>query len=671
MFKAIMWPAIQLMSQLSYAAKFSIISFLFLVPLVLLGAQVFLSAFESVNRTEHELAGLNTSRTLLTYGAKLEEFRDLGSVATHKNDQQLQQRAETLMAELPSAASLLAENAGHEQLREWLNDWSREFLPGLKISGEYRQPTFRDQYKYYQMAIDEYYLIVRQYMQQEGISLDSDADIQRLTGMLNIIPDIRAKTGLAHASGIYAFVELYLQSATYDLMNAAYDQLVAAEPDVNFLLNNAATLNNNGLTGLAGGVKDTVDKIRSRIDEEIILAASVEGSWQDYSSWYNNQIHQLNELQNNIFPMINQRLSQRLSEQQGRINLLGAVLIIALTIIVYLYLAFYMSVRYTIKRFSSAAREISAGDLTHEIRFSGKDEMAQMRDAFNEMVANIRSTLSAVKTTSDAVSNNVEQVQGIADRSREAVVIQLDQTQQVSEIIYAMAERAAAVVQLAEEAATATDRGQQKSDEADKVVTWVMDQVRGLSQEMTNSVDAVNRLAENSTHISTILETIKGIAGQTNLLALNAAIEAARAGEQGRGFAVVADEVRTLASRTQDSAEEIEGLISEVQKNIVSAVDTMEVNRSMVNKTVESSGEVSKTLQEIQLSMNDIRSRAAGIVDSASEQQQSAVALEQNLSAIRSSGEQTSANAEGTVAAVRDTQKISNDLADRIKKFRV
>ena len=351
--------------------------------------------------------------------------------------------------------------------------------------------------------------------------------------------------------------------------------------------------------------------------------------------------------------------------------MLAAVLIVVLSVVVYLYLAFYMSVRYTIKRFASAAREIAGGNLTHEIRFSGKDEMGQMRDAFNEMIANIRATLAAVKDTSEAVSKNVNEVEGIANRSREAVGIQLDQTEEVSRIISAMAERAGVVVQLAGEAESAVDNGQQKSNQADQVVTWVMDQVRGLSQEMTNSVNAVNRLAENSTSISSILETIKGIAEQTNLLALNAAIEAARAGEQGRGFAVVADEVRTLASRTQGSAREIEELISEVQKNIVSAVDTMEVNRSMVDKTVESSGEVSTTLHEIQTSMNNIREKAGGIVGSANEQQQSAADLENNLAAIRNSGEQTSANAEGTVQAVRSTQQISDDLAQRVKQFRV
>jgi len=198
-----------------------------------------------------------------------------------------------------------------------------------------------------------------------------------------------------------------------------------------------------------------------------------------------------------------------------------------------------------------------------------------------------------------------------------------------------------------------------------------MGEVQRLSQEMANSMEAVNRLAENSTSISSILETIKGIAEQTNLLALNAAIEAARAGEQGRGFAVVADEVRTLASRTQGSAQEIEGLIGDVQQNIVSAVETMKVNRDMVETTVANSEQVGTTLTEIQSSMGDIQSKTNHIVVTAGEQKNNATALETNLESIRLSGEETSANAEGTVEAVRKTQDITDALAQRVEQFKV
>ena len=198
-----------------------------------------------------------------------------------------------------------------------------------------------------------------------------------------------------------------------------------------------------------------------------------------------------------------------------------------------------------------------------------------------------------------------------------------------------------------------------------------MGEIGRLSNEMSNSMEAVNRLAENSSSISSILATIKGIAEQTNLLALNAAIEAARAGEQGRGFAVVADEVRTLASRTQKSASEIEGLISDVQKNIVSAVETMEVNRSMVEKTVANSGQVNTTLHEIQTSMGDIQHKTADIVTTANEQRRNAMDLENNLEVIRKNGQQTSANAEGTVQAVRQTQAITDALSQRVAAFKV
>lgn len=671
MLKALMWPAIKLMGQLSYAAKFGIISFLFMVPLVVLSGQVFLAAFESLEKTAEEVNGLRHAHRLMQFGYGLESFRDMAAAATFKNDAELTGRATQQMEALPADIQQLIESAVNPQLQTWLTDWSREYASHLQMSGEHRQPTFRDQFKYYQMAIDEYYLIVRQYMQLKGITLDPDSDIQRLTGILDTLPEIRAAAGMGHASGIYAFVEQYLQSATYDLMNVTYDQLLATEPDLQLVVLNAKAVGNADLLSAAEAASKAMENIRFKIDEEIIAAAAIESSWLDYDAFYAQQIRPLYGISEKAFPLIEYKLNERHDSQRSRIIVLTSVLLLVLGIIVYLYLAFFMSIRYTIKRFSSAARSIANGDLTHEIRFAGRDEMGQLRDAFNDMIRNIRSTLTAVKDTAGSVSQNVNEVETIANRSREAVDIQLEQTNQVSRIISDMAERAGQVTRLAEEAEEAARAGQSKSDTAGQVVAQVMNEIRSLADEMSNSVQAVNRLAENSSSISNILETIKGIAEQTNLLALNAAIEAARAGEQGRGFAVVADEVRTLASRTQGSAQEIEGLISDVQKNIVSAVETMEVNRSMVEKTVENSGQVSTTLSEIQTSMGDIQKKTTDIVVTADEQRRNAADLDKNLEAIRDSGQQTSRNAEGTVDAVRGTQQLTDALAQRVEQFKV
>ncbi|WP_276783612.1 methyl-accepting chemotaxis protein [Thalassolituus oleivorans] len=672
MFRSLMWPGIKFMGQLNYAAKFGLISFLFMVPLVVLSGQVFLAAFESLKKTEQELNGVDDVRRLLDFAHFLEDTRDLAAVTGFQLDDDLKLTANAMLESIPKHTAELISSVDDADLQTSLEEWRAKFLPRFSVIGEYRQPTFLDQFNYFQIVIDEIYLIAKQYSQSAGISLDSDIGIQRLTGILLAdLPQVERAAGLGHASGVFSFVEQYLQSATYDLMNAVYDKLLAAGPDVDLIIVSAEATKNQDLIAAAQAAKAALTDIRVVLDEEIIGAASVEMKWQDFHKHYKDKIVALSSIEDLVFPMIKNTLNKRYLAQEKRITILVFVLLTALSIIVYLYLAFFMSIRFTIKRFAKTAGDIAHGDLTHEIRFHGRDEMGQLRDSFNGMVQNIRVTLTAVRDSSASVSSNVNQVEEIANRNRLAVANQLEQTNQVSVIISEVAKGAAAVTSLAAEAESAALEGQKKSDQAGQVVTRVMDEVRRLSDEMANSMEAVNRLAENSSSISSILETIKGIAEQTNLLALNAAIEAARAGEQGRGFAVVADEVRTLASRTQGSAREIEGLISDVQQNIVSAVDTMQVNRNMVDTTVKNSAQVSTTLAEIQLSMGDIQGKTSAIVVTANQQKRASDDLQHNLGAIRDSGEQTSINAEGTVEAVRKTQAITDALTQRVMQFKV
>lgn len=672
MLKKILWPAIRLMGHLSYAAKFGLISFLFMVPLVFLSGQVFYASYQSLKKTESELVAVYNIQSIMNVVYAIEDYRNYASPLVFQIDSTLNSRVLNYRLEIDSQFKKAMNSIENEELSEQLLAFNNNNMGKLSIDGNARMPTLPDQFKYYQEVIDQLYLVIKKYAQRTGLALDSDPEIQQLLIVsLTNSPVIRDAAGIGYAAGIFAMIEKYLQSMTYDLLNDVYDQMAAAVPDIQFVSSSIGAL---GLDDLADQAKKSGNgmlDIQMVLDEEIIAATSVTMSWIDFEIFAQPKIQSLRDLDGMVLPLIGKKLQARLDDQNSHMLITASVLLTVMAIIVYLYSAFFLSVQYSIARFFSAAQKIAKGDLTQVINFDGKDEMGQLRDAFNEMTSEVRGILSTVKDTSENVGQKVADVETIANNSRKSVNTQMVETEEVANTIKDMSDRASTVVLMAGEAEQAALSGADRSQQAGIVVDNVIADVQQLSEEMRNSMEAVNRLADNSTNISSILGTIKGIAEQTNLLALNAAIEAARAGEQGRGFAVVADEVRTLASRTQGSAAEIEGLIKEVQQNIERAVETMEINRTMVNKTVDSSGQVGEALESIQGSMHEIQTKTLEIVSTASSQQEAAKALNNNLSIIRGHGEETVQNVEGTVDAVRQTQSLTEALKQRVERFKV
>jgi methyl-accepting chemotaxis protein len=672
MFKKVLWPAIRLMGQLSYAAKFGLISFLFMVPLVLLSGQIFNADYQNLKKTERELVAVYNIQEIMMVVYALEDYRNYAAPFVFQKGDDLQKKVLEYRTLIDTQLKQAMSKIDNAELKEQLINFEKENFSSLGIDGESRMPTLSDQINYYQQVIDQLYFIINKYSQSTGLALDSDPAVQQLMLItLSNSPVIRNAAGVGYSAGIYAMIEQYLKSMTYDIMNDAFDLMSAAEPDIHLIISSLKTIGLDTIAEQATQSGKGMIDIQMTIDEEIIAASNINMTWQEFQAYSQPKIEALKALDGTLFPLIANKLQARLDSQNSHMMTTAFSLLAVLLVIIYLYLAFFLSVQYSIARFYAAAQKIAKGDLTQVIRFDGKDEMGQLRDAFNEMTSEVRGILSVVKETADNVGEKVSDVEVIANSSRQSVNTQMLQTEEVANTITDMSERALLVVTIAGDAERSALSGAERSGQAGEVVLNVITDVKQLSEEMSNSMEAVNRLAENSTNISSILGTIKGIAEQTNLLALNAAIEAARAGEQGRGFAVVADEVRTLASRTQGSAEEIDSLIKEVQQNIQRAVDTMEVNRTMVNKTVDSSALVGEALESIQGSMQDIQVKTLEIVSSSSSQKDAAKALDNNLLVIREQGEETVQNVEGTVKAVRETQALTASLKERVERFKV
>ncbi|MDX9684386.1 methyl-accepting chemotaxis protein [Pseudomonas protegens] len=675
--KSLLYPAVALMNRLSFGMKFSLISVLFFLPMLVTNFYLVRDSYREFQGTRVELQSLDLLGSSLALRRDLETLNNLvqinASLGQSGKAGDLEGKIVALEKSVLERLQALQAVTTDPQQVEVFNAKRDELIAAFKT--QQVESSLLNKSGLIGKLLGSAQLFSQIIASQSGLSRDGQGDIRQLSELItSVTPQVTQLLGEGRAMGAYSLGQGFLNSSSSTRFDELLVQIEKLQAEYGLKLQDALGASraaHDALDTLATTSKGSLKQASELFEEQVVMADTLDAPWQAFYDQVSGLMAQTYQLNEGTLKFLDVELQKRLEQNRRHMMLLVAALALVFLSIVYLYGGFYASTRTTLRRLGAMMDKVAAGDMTVSFTAHSRDELGELGSVFNGTVLKIHDLIERVGHTVSEVERQAGQVQSVSAQSNQAVAGQRTQIEQVAT---AMNQMSATSQEVARSAAAAVSSAHSVNDETISgrgLVESQQGSIARLASEIDQSVLVINQLASDSQSISRVLEVIKSIAEQTNLLALNAAIEAARAGEQGRGFAVVADEVRTLAKRTQQSTEEIEDMIGKLHGGVSAAVKAMGSSHAMANGTVDQSEKVQQALENILGAVGMIVDQNQQIA--AAVEQQTAVAhdIDQNIVEINRAGERTAEGAHQTEDASRQLSAQVVQLKQLIGAFRV
>ncbi len=668
-------PATLVMNRFRYPFKFGLIFGVILIPMLILSAMLVASIDNEISSLQNGQRGLTYLKITRLPIEHIQQHRGMTSAYLNGNqgfhDRILQKRHDVdqhlanLQATDEELGGALA-TAG--RLQEILSQWEA-------IKDNSLNTTSADSLKTHNALVARLFDLMSHVADTSEITLNPTLDSYYLgNALVHRLPNLTENMGLARALGSSA-------AATDTLNQTTYTKLAVFIENIHNYNNNlrkglAAAFDYNPQLGktLSSQVKandEAITQLATLLRQNLLDADPITISSDAVFSTATQAITKTYALFDTIVPQLDTLLTEHIAAGYAK-----KISTIAIAVTVLLLTAYTVCWPLSFRQRQRArhARSHPAPGCRRpdtRVQIASRDEMGDIAKSFNKMAEGFSNTVRDIMASSSQLATAAQEVSAVTVQTSQGIQEQQSQTDQLATAMNEMTATVQEVTRHAEEAAGAASAANDESANGRQVVNDAVNTIDALAEAIGRAADAIHRVETDSDRIGTVLDVIRGIAEQTNLLALNASIEAARAGEQGRSFAVVTDEVRTLAGRTQESTQEIQKMVESLQGGTKEAVQLMERSREQTQSGVEQTAKAGDALSAIADAVEKINDMNTQIASAAEEQNSVAEEINRNVVSISQVTDESAQGAEQTARASEDLANLATNLQQVVAKFKV